>query len=246
MIELAIKLTLAHVLGDFVFQSDKAVKNIRKRRFQSPYLYTHFATHLLLLLIVTGFQKNYLVPVLLLAIVHIIIDAAFKFLVENDKNRIICFWADQALHVLSLAAFVHYFHPFRIQWNVIFSPENLLLLTAVVTVTMVASVLMKVMLGPLARRDSIKVGTQNAGKLIGMLERLFIFAFVLKNFWEGIGFLLAAKSIFRFGDLKESKDIKLTEYILIGTLLSFGLGIAIGEIYLFFSSKVLNLNSFLG
>jgi hypothetical protein len=42
---------------------------------------------------------------------------------------------------------------------------------------------------------------------------------------------LAAKSIFRFGDLKESKDVKLTEYILIGTLLSFGLGILCAMVY---------------
>jgi hypothetical protein len=43
---------------------------------------------------------------------------------------------------------------------------------------------------------------------------------------------LAAKSIFRFGDLKESKDRKLTEYVLIGTLLSFGIAIAVGMITL--------------
>jgi hypothetical protein len=53
---------------------------------------------------------------------------------------------------------------------------------------------------------------------------------VILGRWEAIGFLLAAKSVFRFGDLKESKDRKLTEYILIGTLLSFGVAILIGII----------------
>ena len=65
-----------------------------------------------------------------------------------------------------------------------------------------------------------------------MLERLFVFIFVITGNWEGIGFLLAAKSVFRFGDLKESKDRKLTEYILIGTLLSFGIAIATGMLVL--------------
>jgi hypothetical protein len=46
--------------------------------------------------------------------------------------------------------------------------------------------------------------------------------------FDAIGFLLAAKSIFRFGDLKEAKDRKLTEYVLIGTLLSFGIALLIG------------------
>ena len=69
---------------------------------------------------------------------------------------------------------------------------------------------------------------QNAGNYIGILERLFVFCFILTGHFEAIGFLLAAKSIFRFGDLKEAKDRKLTEYVLIGTLLSFGIAMATG------------------
>ena len=63
---------------------------------------------------------------------------------------------------------------------------------------------------------------------IGILERLFVFSFILTGHFEAIGFLLAAKSIFRFGDLKEAKDRKLTEYVLIGTLLSFGIALLTG------------------
>ena len=62
------------------------------------------------------------------------------------------------------------------------------------------------------------------------MERLFVFAFVISGHWEAIGFMLAAKSIFRFGDLKDSKDRKLTEYVLIGTMISFGTAIVIGII----------------
>jgi hypothetical protein len=69
---------------------------------------------------------------------------------------------------------------------------------------------------------------QNAGNYIGILERLFVFCFILMGHFDAIGFLLAAKSIFRFGDLKEAKDRKLTEYVLIGTLLSFGIALLIG------------------
>jgi hypothetical protein len=58
------------------------------------------------------------------------------------------------------------------------------------------------------------------------LERLFVSTFVLTGNWAAIGFLIAAKSVFRFGDLRESKSRKLTEYILIGTLLSFAIAIA--------------------
>ncbi len=65
-----------------------------------------------------------------------------------------------------------------------------------------------------------------AGQYIGMLERVLVFTFISIGQWGAVGFLLAAKSIFRFGDLTRSKDRKLTEYILIGTFMSFGIAIA--------------------
>lgn len=73
----------------------------------------------------------------------------------------------------------------------------------------------------------------NAGKYIGIIERLFVLIFIILGRWEGIGLLITAKSVFRFNDLKESNSRKLTEYILIGTLLSFGLAIVTGLIYLY-------------
>ena len=51
---------------------------------------------------------------------------------------------------------------------------------------------------------------------------------ILLNQFAAIGFLLAAKSVFRFGDLRQSEDKKLTEYVMLGTLTSFALTIAIG------------------
>ena len=40
--------------------------------------------------------------------------------------------------------------------------------------------------------------------------------------------LLAAKSVFRFGELSKAQDIKTTEYVLIGTLASFTVAILVG------------------
>lgn len=66
--------------------------------------------------------------------------------------------------------------------------------------------------------------------------------FIITNHWEGIGFLIAAKSVFRFGDLSQAKDRKLTEYILIGTLLSFGLAIVFGIGYEYVLALIKNAN----
>ncbi len=67
-------------------------------------------------------------------------------------------------------------------------------------------------------------GLKNGGKLIGQMERALIFLLVIIGQPTGIGFLVAAKSILRFGEARD--DQKLAEYVLIGTLLSFGLAIA--------------------
>ena len=68
----------------------------------------------------------------------------------------------------------------------------------------------------------------NAGKWIGYLERVLILTFIFTDNIDGIGFLLAAKSIFRFGELNRTKDIKVTEYVLIGTFVSFTIAIIVG------------------
>lgn len=73
-------------------------------------------------------------------------------------------------------------------------------------------------------------GLEFAGKWIGIIERVLIFTFIIVNQISVIGFLLAAKSVFRFGDLKNSTDQKKTEYIIIGTFISFLLAIITGLI----------------
>ena len=45
---------------------------------------------------------------------------------------------------------------------------------------------------------------------------------VLAGELTAIGFLVAAKSILRFGDIQGAEERKLTEYVIIGTFMSFG------------------------
>lgn len=73
-----------------------------------------------------------------------------------------------------------------------------------------------------------KVGDEeySMGRLIGLLERIFIFIFVLLNQYSAIGFILAAKGVTRFNNFKD--DRPFAEYVLIGTLLSTLLALIIG------------------
>ena len=67
----------------------------------------------------------------------------------------------------------------------------------------------------------------NAGRFIGMLERLLVYGFVLQGQYAAIGLILAAKSFARF---KEMDERDFAEYVLIGTLLSVTSAAAIGEL----------------
>jgi hypothetical protein len=69
--------------------------------------------------------------------------------------------------------------------------------------------------------------------VIGQWERALIFIFVFIGQPGAVGFLVAAKSIFRFGELSDRRNRMEAEYITIGTLMSFGMAIAFSLATLF-------------
>jgi len=64
----------------------------------------------------------------------------------------------------------------------------------------------------------------NTGRVIGMLERIFIYSFAISGQFAAIGFILTAKGVVRY---HEFEDRAFAEYVLIGTLLSALLAMAI-------------------
>lgn len=232
MAEFALKIIFCHLVGDFVLQTTKMTEDIRKRKFRSFSLYSHVAIHFFLLLLFTQFESKYLLPVFLLTVSHFIIDSCTKILFVKSIKGIYNFILDQTLHLFAIYLFVYYFYDFEFISPFLFSTQAYLLLISIILLTFFSSITIKKVMS-VFNYPVPKGGLKDAGKYIGILERLFIFLFIVISFWEGIGFLLAAKSIFRFGDLKESKDVKLTEYILIGTLVSFGIAIVISVMYVY-------------
>lgn len=224
-----IKLILAHFIGDFLLQPTSWVKDKEENKAKSIFLYAHILIHGLLIMLIL-WNVNYWLLALLLMIAHGIIDT-IKLYAQKEDNKSNWFLIDQILHIISiLGLWVFFFKPAINLIPIISSPKIWIYATAILLITVVSGIVMSELMSSWSKaiNDSNDESLNNAGKYIGMLERLFVFVFVITGNWEGIGFLLAAKSVFRFGDLKESKDRKLTEYILIGTLLSFGIAIAVG------------------
>lgn len=221
------KLILAHLIGDFLLQPNSWIKNKEEKKLKSPLLYVHALLHGVLPLLFI-WDLAFLPSALLIAISHLVIDSA-KVLFQKNKQRR-WFVIDQLLHlgVLLLVWFL-WQDSFTVS-DILFAPHTLVYLTAIVALTQPASVAIKIFISRWAPHTEADEGEslEDAGKYIGMLERLFVLGFVVTGHWEAVGFLIAAKSVFRFGDLRESKDRKLTEYILIGTLLSFGMALVVG------------------
>lgn len=97
----------------------------------------------------------------------------------------------------------------------------------------------------LKRREPVEYqrpGLEEAGKIIGHLERTIILIFYLGGSLEGIAFLVVAKSIYRFGDLRRGHNEKdqdgneeevtfsISEYIILGSLLSYTLAMIVSVI----------------
>jgi len=225
------KLLLAHLLGDFLLQPAKWVVHKEANKIASKYLYFHILIHFGLTMLFLWDMELWWWAVVI-ALSHFVIDLSKIYTNPYFKNKAVPFFVDQVLHLVVLYCCA--FNSDLIGHTVgVFREMNWSLVTAVVFVTYPSAIIMAKLLEGMSHRIVLDhKSLPNAGKYIGIIERLFVLVFIILGRWEAIGLLITAKSVFRFNDLKESNSRKLTEYILIGTLLSFGLAILTGLFYL--------------
>ena len=225
-----LKLLLAHILGDFFLQPNSWVAEKEKKKLASNKLYLHIAIHIALIFIVFASFDVWRIA-LFVGFLHGIIDA-LKLTFQKGKTKRIWFFIDQILHVATIVFCWKYYYQTQIDLDFLQHNKFWLLILGALFLTSPAAIIIRVIIarwipGQVASASVSTTSLQDAGKFIGIIERLLIYLFVCTNHFEAVGFLLAAKSIFRFGDLKEAHDIKLTEYVLIGTLLSFGIALIV-------------------
>jgi hypothetical protein len=225
------KLLLAHFIGDFFLQPKHWVKEKEKKKLKSPKFYFHVAIHFALLFLILWDLALWPI-ILIIGGLHLIIDA-LKLIAQKKKTKRLWFFIDQVLHVLVIITTYYVYTNTTLDYNSIITEQNLILITCLVFLTRPVSIIMKTIFTKwnISKLTENNESLKDAGEYIGILERLLVFIFIITNHWEAVGFLITAKSVFRFGDLKESKHRKLTEYILIGTLISFGIAITVGLIF---------------
>jgi hypothetical protein len=231
-LDLLLRLVAAHAVSDFILQPKKWVDDRHAQKIKSKYLYWHTLIIAVLSYIALGSWFPLWIP-LVITLSHFALDLLKSY---KGKDNTVWFIGDQIMHFLIiLICWLIYTEQYTILYkNLIFqyyNPKTLLIFTGYIMVTIPTSIIITKLTSKWSSDANDKANDESlkdAGKWIGNIERILVITFTLTGKYEAIGFLLAAKSVFRFGDLREAKDRKRTEYIMIGTLLSFSISIIIG------------------
>jgi hypothetical protein len=231
---LTLKLLLSHLLADFVLQPVKWVNDRNEKKYKSYFLYLHGT----IAGILAGLFSESLVVTLAVGVTHILIDLWKSY----HADKLIYFYIDQLLHLMILSLCWIYLSngaktiTFNQAWEIINNRVFLAIATGYVVIIWVARIVIAKSIKVWYDKIAHTLGDDtlsNAGMWIGICERVITFTLVLVDQYEAIGLLIAAKSIIRFRektDVSANTDLlrSQTEYVLIGTLLSFGVAILAG------------------
>lgn len=248
--KIAIPLVCAHVIGDFILQTEDDVE--RKGKFLVLLKHVFWIASISYILV--GIINAWHIAVVIM-VSHAVIDfIKHKF----GKTNLKIFVYDQLAHIsviilLSYCIATENLYPQSSIWFEYFGRAYYSLqvfTTGAIVCIYVGGLFVGLGVQPFLNQmeqeddglhregsdlSSIHArGLKDGGKIIGYLERSLIYLLVLVNQPSAIGFLIAAKSVFRFGELQDRTNRMEAEYIIIGTLLSFSFGIAVS----FFIQKI--------
>ena len=227
-------LLAAHFIGDFYLQPKHWVTCRAEKGVQSPSLYLHAGVHCTLSLIALWIADVSLYQGLAAAAVvtvsHFLIDWA-----KAGRTGTLAFTLDQLAHIVVLVLVSLSFQQAPLWTNLTkisdyITTDNLLYVVGYIVIFRPASIVIALVLSHHTKQLEGKNGENlgQAGRYIGYVERLLALSFILVDEYTGLGFLVATKTVFRVGDLSRQKDMRLTEYMMLGTLLSFATALIVG------------------
>ncbi len=230
---LLLSLLVLHFLVDFYWQPADWVKDKNKKHAKSLKLFYHSACQaivsLIPLLFITTDWRSILSLFAIVGISHWAIDL-FKTYKPKSLSYLIL---DQLAHIAVLAWVAQ--HALQTEWSwssltdSLFTEKNLLIMLGYIIILKPVSIVIGSILKKYTPElDDSNKGLISGGEVIGYLERTLILTFSIIGQFAVIGFILAAKSIFRFGDLNNKNKHQLTEYVLLGSLLSVTITSVIG------------------
>ena len=218
MNELFFPMLAGHLIADFWLQPTSWVNHRKTHGWKSNKLALHVLMASILPVVFTfRIDLWWFIPVIFAT--HYLIDV----LKSQFRDTILFFVLDQFLHIVILLALA-----------VFFGGEGLspgmanfwVHASGFILVTTPMGFLTGMFLRSVTKTENTLVQL-NASAWIGIFERILIVIFVVTGQIQAIGFLVAAKSIFRFSDTQKDGNLK-AEYFLLGTLVSFTMAIVVG------------------
>jgi len=216
----------AHLLADFTFQPERWCVEKEKHIFSKYHVYHVLVVFALAWLF--SFSVGFWWIALLIGILHLAVDVLKSLFYSKNIGRKYLFFIDQTLHIIIIVCGLwlyskttNVFIPFFISEKLVF------ILFALLACTKPSNFFIKNFMqvyGIMPSEADENNALLKAGRIIGSLERLISLVLIMYNQFAAVGFIIAAKSILRFRDSQTAK----TEYLLIGTLLSFGIAFLFG------------------
>ena len=228
---------IAHLMADYIFQPHRWSILKRQKIVSIQHIYhvvvVFFCSYIL------SFDFHFWGAALIITILHFGTDVLKSYLqikAERKNKDINYFFYDQALHLIILttisALYLHLYsvnYIIDLSYNTVFIAFGFVLLSKPTNIFMKNIFLVFKIETPVDNtldENASEKSLPNAGKLIGIMERYLVFSLILVSQYAAVGLIIAAKSILRY------KSSYKNEYILVGTLLSFGIATLVG-IYIF-------------
>ncbi len=221
---LILAMLLGHALGDFYFQTNDMVSKKKESIVKHVLIYT------IIIVLIYWFMtksKNVVVLGIIVLISHFTIDNLNVYVSKKMDNhqqvKLLTFLLDQVLHISILIIYIAMFDYLTV--SEVHVNDFLLFAVIISYLIMPSSILIDKVLCMVNKDKSVKKFEIDEGTVIGILERMLILAMGVSGSINGIGFLIAAKTMVRYGQFDDKeKDTNFRSKYLIGTLLSVLLG----------------------
>lgn len=235
--EYFILLLLAHIIGDFYFQSEKMAKKKECILLHSILYWGAFLGVSILV-----FSKELFVSGMVLSVIHMVIEfIELKIIKHKQKKKEISsiekrdlYVLEQLIHiscVLVVSCYLTYenyqittYYIFKVFFDIVqISKINMLYwITILLAIHKPANLTISHLISAYKPKKNMNeldfTEDYMAGRFIGTLERIVILIFIVIGQYSAIGLVLTAKSIARYDEIAKNKIT--AEYYLLGTLLS--------------------------
>jgi hypothetical protein len=215
----------AHLMADYIYQPQEWCNKKNQITFSGYHFLHAFIVFITAYLFSLDF--NFWFGALIIGFSHLLVDLIKSYMIRNSNKNY--YFMDQAIH-LGIIVIISYLYSRLSEINFLLNIDfkTTAIIASYIFCAKPANILIKNIFNSFSLSytpDNSTVNNDkdlpNAGQLIGIMERFLTLSLILAGQYEAVGLIIAAKSILRFNDTQKN------EYVLVGTLLSFGIAVIV-------------------